>query len=89
MRFGFKLKDGNDVVTLDIDYELYSLLNEIKRGFMPSVSDRKRNVEYDNFVRKLIARSNSDTYVYARNEEGKTCRISKDDFDNYTFDYEV
>ena len=89
MRFGFKLKDGNDVVTLDIDYELYSLLNEIKRGFMPSVSDRKRNVEYDNFVRKLIARSNSDTYVYARNEEGKTYRISKDDFDNYTFDYEV
>ena len=56
---------------------------------MPSVNDRKRNVEYDNFVRKLIAKSNSDTYVYARNEEGKTYRISKDDFDKYTFDYEV
>ena len=89
MRFGFKLKDGQDVITLDIDYELYSLLREIKRGFMPSVNDRKRNVEYDNFVRKLIAKSNSDTYVYARNEEGKTYRISKDDFDKYTFDYEV
>ena len=89
MRFGFKLKDGNEVITLDIDYELYSLLCEIKRGFMPSVNDRKRNVEYDNFVRKLIAKSNSDTYVYARNEEGQTYRISKDDFDKYTFDYEV
>lgn len=88
MRFGFKLKDGNEVITLDIDYELYSLLCEIKCGFMPSLSDRKRNVEYDNFIRKLIAKSNSDTYVYARNDEGRTYRISKDDFDNYTFDYE-
>lgn len=89
MRFGFKLKDSNTVVSLDIDYELYSFLLNVKAGFIPTNTDRKRNVKYDAFVRKLISESDSDTYVYARGEEGKTYRISKDDFDNYTFDYEV
>lgn len=89
MKFGFKLKDSNTVVSLDIDYELYSFLLNVKAGFIPTNTDRKRNVKYDAFVRKLISESDSDTYVYARGGEGKTYRISKDDFDNYTFDYEV
>ncbi len=89
MRFGFKLKDGKNIVSLDIDYELYSFLLEVKAGFIPTNTDKKCNVKYDTFVRKLISESDSDTYVYARGEEGKTYRISKDDFDNYTFDYEV
>ncbi|MBD5540056.1 MAG: DNA phosphorothioation-dependent restriction protein DptF [Lachnospiraceae bacterium] len=89
MRFEFKLKDSKTIIPLDINYELYAFLLEVKEGFIPTNSERKKNVEYDAFVRKLIAESDSDTYVYARNEEGKTYRISKDDFDNYTFDYEV
>lgn len=89
MRFGFKLKDSKKVVALDIDYELYSFLLDVKGGFIPTNTDRKRNVKYDAFVRTLLAESDSDIYVYARGEEGKTYRISKDDFDNYTFDYEV
>lgn len=89
MRFGFKLKDGKNIVSLDIDYELYSFLLEVSAGFIPTNTDKKRNVKYDAFVRNLISESDSDTYVYARGEEGKTYRISKDDFDNYTFDYEV
>lgn len=89
MRFGFKLKDGKTVVPLDIDYELYSFLLDVEAGFIPTNTDRKRNVKYDAFVRKLISESDSDTYVYVRGEEGRTYRISKDDFDNYTFDYEV
>ena len=89
MRFGFKLKDGKSIVPLDIDYELYSFLLDVKGGFVPTNTDRKHNVKYDTFVRKLIAESDSDIYVYVRGEEGKTYRISKGDFDNYTFDYEV
>lgn len=89
MRFGFKLKDGKVIVPLDIDFELFSFLLDVAGGFTPTSSDRKRNVKYDAFVRKLIAESDSDLYVYVRGEEGKTYRISKDDFDNYTFDYEV
>lgn len=89
MRFGFKLKDGKKIIPLDIDFELYSFLLDVVGGFTPTSSERKRNVKYDAFVRKLIAESDSDLYVYARGEAGKTYRISKDDFDNYTFDYEV
>lgn len=89
IRFSFKLKDGNNTISLDIDYELYEFLLEVKSGFVPTNSDRKRNVKFDTFARKIIAESNSDIYVYSRGEDGKTYRISKDDFDNYTFDYEV
>ena len=89
IRFGFKLKDSKTVVPLDIDYELYSFLLHVKAGFVPTNADRKRNVKYYAFVRKLISESDSDIYVYARGEEGKIYRISKDDFDDYTFNYEV
>ena len=89
MRFGFRIKDKTNTITLDIDYELYAFLLEVKKGFTPTNSDRKKNVKYDAFVRKMIAESDSDTYVYSRNDFGKTYRISKDDFDNYTFDNEV
>lgn len=89
MSFGFKLKDGKTIVSLEIDYDLYSFLLDIKSGFIPTNTDRKHNVKYDTFVRKLIAESDSDFYVYARGEEGRTYRIAKDDFDSYTFDYEV
>lgn len=89
MRFSFKLKDSRAIIPLDIDYELYSFLLEIRAGYIPTNNDRKKNVKYDAFVRKLIAESDSDMYVYSRIEDGRTYRISKDDFDNYTFDIEV
>ena len=89
MRFAFKLKDRQSIIPLDIDYELYSFLVEVRTGYIPTDSDRKKNVKYDAFVRKIIAESDSDTYVYSRIEDGRTYRISKDDFDNYTFDIEV
>jgi len=89
MRFGFKLKDKDKIITLDVDYELYSFLLEVKAGYVPTNSDKKKNVKYDTFVRKIIAESDSDTYVYSRIEDGKTYRITKDDFGDYKFDYEV
>ena len=89
MQFNFRLKDSNTVFPLDIDYELFDFLIEVKNGYIPTNTDKKRNVKYDSFVRSLIADSDSDTFVYTRNDEGKTYKISKNDFDKYCFDYEV
>lgn len=89
MRFGFKLKDKGKIITLDVDYELYAFLLEVKAGYVPTNSDKKKNVKYDTFVRRIIAESDSDTYVYSRVEDGITYRITKDDFGDYKFDYEV
>lgn len=89
MRFGFKLKDKEKIIILDVDYELYSFLLEVRAGYVPTNSDKKKNVKYDTFVRKIISESDSDTYVYSRIEDGKTYRIAKDDFGDYKFDYEV
>lgn len=88
MKFGFVVKESKKVVELDIDYELYAFLREVKLGFVPTNNDRKRNVKYDAFVRGLISESNSDIYVYARGENGRTYSISRGDF-KYKFDYEV
>ncbi len=89
MRFGFKLKDKDNIVKLDIDYELYSFLLKVRAGYVPTNGDKKKNVKFDTFVRKIISESDSDTYVYSRFEDGKTYRITKDDFGDYRFEYEV
>ncbi len=89
MRFGFALKDKqNEVIKLDVDYELYSLLTEIGRGYVPTDNDRKTNVNFDSFVRTLLAKSESDMYVYSRYEDGKTYKIAKDEFGGYEFENE-
>ena len=89
MRFNFALdKRSKKIITLDIDYELYAFLLEVKRGYTPTDSDRKANVKYDSFVRNLIAGSDSDLYVYAKSGKGDTYKISCDEFDRYVFERE-
>lgn len=89
MRFGFVLQEQKKkVVYLDVDYELYAFLLEVKKGYTPTNSDRKANVKYDSFVRNLIAISRSDFYVYSKFGNGETYKISPDEFDGYLFERE-
>ena len=89
MRFNFTLdKRSKKIIPLDIDYELYAFLLEVKKGYTPTDSDRKANVKYDSFVRNLIKASESDLYVYAKTGKGDTYKISCDEFDRYVFERE-
>jgi len=89
LKFNFILKEKpNDRISLEVDYELFNLLMEMSEGYVPTDNDRKQNVNFDSFVRTLLAESESDIYIYSRYEEGKTYRIKKDEFDTYAFEYE-
>lgn len=89
LRFNFNLKDNpSRKITLDVDYELFNLLMEISNGYIPTNSDRKKNVNFDSFVRTLLSESDSDICVYSRYENGKTYRITKDEFGSYAFENE-
>ena len=52
---------------------------EMKEGYIPTDNDRKQNVNFDSFVRTLLAESESDIYIYSRYEDGKTYKITKDE----------
>jgi DNA phosphorothioation-dependent restriction protein DptF len=89
LRFNFSLKDKPaNHIKLDVDYELFNLLKNIKAGYIPTNADQKQNVNFDSFVRMLLAESDSDIYVYSRYEDGKTYRITEDEFGSYTFEDE-
>lgn len=89
LRFGFSLKEKPaKKIFLDVDYELFDLLSEISGGYTPTDTDRKQNVNFDSFVRMLLAESDSDIHVYSRYEDGKTYRIAKDEFGTYSFENE-
>ena len=89
LRFGFSLKEKpSKKISLDVDYELFNLLSEISGGYTPTDTDRKQNVNFDSFVRMLLAESDSDIHVYSRYEDGKTYRIAKDEFGTYSFESE-
>lgn len=89
LRFKFALKEkSNQPITVDIDYELYRLLIEVKRGYVLTNNDRKKNVNFDSFVRTLLADSGSDLFIYSRYDEGKTYKIAKDEFGSYTIENE-
>lgn len=89
MRFNFNLKEKqNKIISIDVDYELYEFLLSVRSGYVPTNSDRKKNVKYDSFVRSLIAESESDLYIYSRIDNGNSYKISKDEFDSYVFECE-
>ncbi|WP_196811585.1 DNA phosphorothioation-dependent restriction protein DptF [Butyrivibrio sp. VCD2006] len=89
LKFSFALKDKPSIrISIDVDYELYDLLREMNEGYIPTDNDRKQNVNFDSFVRTLLAESESDIYIYSRYEEGKTYRITKDEFGSYAFENE-
>lgn len=89
MRFDFILKNKPDKkITLDIDYELYAFLLEVKNGYIPTNSDKKLNVKYDSFVRNLLDLSDSALYVYSKFENGDSYKISCDEFGSYVFERE-
>ena len=89
LRFNFALKDKpNEVISLDVDYELFELLTEIGNGYVPTDNDRKHNVNFDAFVRTILSKTDSDLYIYSRYEAGKTYRIAKDEFGGYVFENE-
>lgn len=89
MTFTFHLKEKqNKHVRIDMDYELYEFLLNVRSGYVVTYSDRKKNVKYDSFVRNLLAESESDLYIYSRISEGKLYKIFKDEFDSYVFECE-
>jgi len=89
LRFNFILKDKpTDTIPLDIDYELFELLTEIGKGYVPTDNDRKQNVNFDAFVRTILSKTDSDLYVYSRYDAGKTYKIAKDEFGGYVFENE-
>ncbi len=89
LKFNFNIKDNpSKIISLDVDYELFDLLMEINNGYIPTNSDRKKNVNFDSFVRSILSESKSDVYIYSRFEDGKTYRISKDEFGFYAFENE-
>jgi len=89
LRFSFAIKDKpSKRIPIDVDYELYDLLREMNEGYIPTDNDRKQNVNFDSFVRTLLAESESDIYIYSRYEDGKTYRITKDEFGQYAFENE-
>lgn len=89
LRFSFALNEKNSKrLSIDLDYELYDLLIEMKEGYIPTENDRKKNVNFDSFVRTLLTESESNIYIYSRYEKGKTYKITKDEFGTYAFENE-
>ena len=51
-------KTSNDKVTLRVDYQLYSYLQELDRGRLVTSLDNEKSLAFSNFVEALAARSN-------------------------------
>lgn len=86
LKMNFSINDNpTKLVLLDVDFELFDLLKDIREGYIPTDYDRKKNVNFDSFVRTLVKESKSDIYVYSRYENGKTYQIEEDEFGTYTF----
>ena len=84
----FRANGKIDIYSIDIDYDLYTFLLNISRGYQPTSVDRRRRVKFDSFVKDIVSASNDEIHVYSFLDNGRRYVIKKNFIGKYIFEEE-
>lgn len=56
----FKVNNNEEIITLNIDYTLYTMITKLNRGYKPNKNDKEDLVIFREFIDELIKKGSSD-----------------------------
>lgn len=83
----FKLdKTNNYKIPIDIDFQLYEYITKLNNGFKPNVKDIEKLTVFDQFVKLIIDKQESNNLLITHLETGKEFSFVYDeDFETFEF----
>lgn len=84
----FKVQRSEEIFAIDIDYDLYSFMLKVDRGYQPTSSDRRARVKFDSFVRSIASMAEGEIHIFSYLDGGHRYRIKKNFMGKYTFEEE-
>ena len=84
----FKVQRSEEIFAIDIDYDLYSFMLKVDRGYQPTSSDRRARVKFDSFVRSIVSIADGEIHIFSYMNGGHRYRIKKNFMGKYTFEEE-
>jgi DNA phosphorothioation-dependent restriction protein DptF len=66
MVLNYKYGKDDLIASIEIDYSLYSLLKKVVKGYIPSINDRRVNVNCVDFINKISAGGKKDESIIIR-----------------------
>ena len=56
----FKVNNNDEIIPLNIDYTLYSMITKLNSGYKPNKNDKEDLVIFKEFIDELIKNGSSD-----------------------------
>ena len=83
----FKLDKTNDYkIPIEIDFQLYEYITKLNNGFKPNVKDIEKLTVFDQFVKLIIDKQESNNLLITHLETGKEFSFVYDeDFETFEF----
>lgn len=84
----FKTETGSkEIISVDVDYKLYLLIDKISTGYRPNINDKYLYVNFNEVVGKLIKHGEyAQRIMITENApQGKTFVVERSDFDGFIF----
>ena len=84
----FKVQRSEEIFAIDIDYDLYSFMLKVDRGYQPTSFDRRARVKFDSFVRNIASIADGEIHIFSYLDGGHRYRIKKNFIGKYIFEEE-
>lgn len=88
MVLAFEIEDKNSIHKLNIDYNLFSLVQKIKQGYSPNSQDKNNFISFVDFINRVLKEGSQDKSINIKNKIGnvvKEYKLSVDQFGYYEF----
>jgi DNA phosphorothioation-dependent restriction protein DptF len=88
MVLAFEIEDKKSIHKLNIDYNLFSLIQKIKQGYSPNSQDKNNFISFVDFINRVLKEGSQDKSINIKNKVGnvvKEYKLSVDQFGYYEF----
>ena len=85
IQLNFKIPNGIDLPSLNLDYSMYEMITRINKGYRPNKNEQRNLLLFKEFINKTIDLGNSNKYLIYTNENQKYVFQYDDEEEEFSF----